>query len=319
MNVASLAGFGIVFLLVAWGLSSVGGLVLLVGRKSLRACGPMVERRVAAAVAIVPVVGAVAVVAALITKSIAGPDHCTIHAHHAHLCLVHGAIWLDRAWIMVALASTGALVVMRAALLVTGLVRGHRAIRQLHGVSASRDDVQVVESDRVFCFVAGLLRPAIYVSSRAWSTLSAEHRAALVAHEAAHLRHGDLGHRVLVEALLVLAAPLTAGVVRAAWLSASERLCDADAVQSTGDAVSVAGAMVAMCRLVTQQPAALLGFTPHAHELAERVRCVLDGVPTGARAASTLTRRLVLAMVAFVIATACGAAPLHHALETLLG
>jgi Zn-dependent protease with chaperone function len=179
--------------------------------------------------------------------------------------------------------------------------------------------VRIVESERAFCFVAGRGRPAIYVSSRVWSSLSEPERAALVAHEAAHIRAGDLRTRMVIEALLVLAAPLTAARVRAVWLHASERVCDARAAHATGRPESVASAMVSLCRLQASRPAASLGFTPHPDELADRVRAVLAGGPLGERAATRLQRAVTAACAVLVAAAAAAAEPLHHALETLLG
>lgn len=319
MTAASLAGFSLVFALIAWSLSTMGGLALLGNRDRLRRLGLLVERRAATFAAVVPIVLASAAVTALIVQSIVGPDHCEVHGHHAHLCLVHGAVWLDRAWVMVALASIGAVVAARSVFLAMNLVRSYRSVAVLRAVSVANGPIRLVESQRAFCFVAGLVHPAIYVSTRVWSYLSPDERVALIAHEAAHVRQRDLHRRVLVEAFLALAAPLVGQILRTAWLSATERLCDARAVGETGDAASVASAMVAMCRLNTSQPASLLGFSPPTNELAERVRAVLAGAPLGAVAAGRLARVVVGTSCGVVLATACAAEPLHHALETLLG
>ncbi len=319
MTASGLAGFALVFVLTTWSLSAIGGLALRGGRARLRGLGATVERGAATAVAIVPVGLAAALVAALGAHAIAGPDHCADHAHHAHLCFAHGEGWLDRAWVTVVLAGTGAVLAVRGGILGVSVVRGARGVAQLRAVSAGDDPVRVVASERAFCFVAGLVRPAIYVSSRAWSSLSADERAVLVAHEAAHVRHGDLRRHMLVEGFLVLAAPRVAAIVRTQWRAATERRCDAEAVAATGDAIAVASAMVAMARLHSTPPAALLAFAPRPGELAARVRAVLEGRPTGARAARTLTRVIVAAAVALVVAASLAAGPLHHALESLLG
>jgi Zn-dependent protease with chaperone function len=318
VSIASLGGFALVFVLVAWSLSAIGGLALLGGRTVLRRRGPAVERRAAAIVAVVPVVLGFAVVAALIVRSLVGLDHCEIHHHHAHLCLVHGAVWLERAWVVAALATVAAVVTMRSAFLGANLLRGTRGLAELASVSTAHGDVRIVESERAFGFVAGLVHPAIYVSSCAWAALTEVERAALVAHERAHVTHGDLRVRVALEGLLALAAPLVGELVRSTWRSASERLCDTDAVNAVGDPPAVASAMVALCRLHASRPPAL-GFTPAAHELADRVQAVLSGEPSGERSAAIFARAVSAAAFTIIIAAALAAEPLHHALETLLG
>ena len=318
MSIASLGGFVLVFVLVAWSLSAIGGLALLGGRTSLRRHGPAVERRAAVAVAVVPVALAFSVVAALVVRSLVGPDHCEVHHHHAHLCLVHGAVWLDRAWVVAALATVTAVVAMRSAFLVANLLRGTRGLAELASASTVHGNVRIVESERAFGFVAGLVNPAIYVSSRAWSALTEIEREALVAHERAHVAHGDLRARIVLEGFLTLASPLVGELVRATWRSASERLCDTEAVKAIRDAPAVASAMVALCRLHASRPPAL-GFTPAAHELADRVQAVLNGEPSGVRSATILARAVSTAALTIIIAAGLAAEPLHHALETLLG
>ena len=319
MTAASLAGFALVFVTVAWTLSSLGGLLLSSVRPSLTRLGPLAERRAAEAVAIVPVLLAAVAVATLIAQSAIGVDHCEAHAHHAHLCLAHGAVWVERAWVVAALACFGAAVLTRVALLVTNGVRGARSIAQLRSVSTQAGDVRVVDSDRAFCFVAGVRRPTIYVSTRAWSALPQAERRALVAHESAHVHQGDLRRRIIIEAFLAFAAPLVGDRVRSAWMLATERLCDARAAETIGEPEAVASAMVSLCRLNASRPATTFGFTPTAQQLAQRVRAVLAGGPLGERAAIVLGRTVSIATLAVVGVIAIAAEPLHHVFETLLG
>ena len=90
MSVGGLAGFALVFLVTVMTLSATGALVLGAARRWLQKAGPMVERRAAEAVAILPVmIGAIAV-GALVVQSMLGADHCKVHDHHAHLCFTHG-------------------------------------------------------------------------------------------------------------------------------------------------------------------------------------------------------------------------------------
>lgn len=319
MSLGAVLGFALVFVAIAWTLSALGGSVLSRAGHRLASAGPMAERRAAEAVAIVPIALAAAVVAALIAHSALGPDHCEAHAHHAHLCLAHGAAWLDRVWVIATLAGVAAVIVTRGSLLIAAAIQGARSVAQLRAVGTRNGDVCIVDCDRAFGFVAGYRRSTIFVSTRAWSALDASEQRALVAHESAHVRHGDLARRFLLECLLVLGAPLVAGRVRATWMPASERLCDARAVEETGDPAAVASAMVSLCTLNAGRPAHTFGFTPAAEQLADRVRAVLARTPIGQRAAAALTTTIAIVAVLLVGLAVLTAEPLHHAFETLLG
>jgi Zn-dependent protease with chaperone function len=233
--------------------------------------------------------------------------------------MVHGAQWLERTWVVVALAIASAAMLARLVLVVTTFVRGARSIRELHALSRDAGDVRIVDSERAFCFVAGGRCPSIYVSSRAWSSLSSAERVALIAHESAHVRQRDVLTRAVIEGFLVFAAPLVADRARPMWLQASERLCDARAADATGEPESVASAMVSLCRLNASRPVASLGFTPAAEELAGRVRAVLAGGPIGERAAAILGRAVLAASLVLVAISIVAAERLHHVFETLLG
>lgn len=319
MSAGSVLGFGLVFVAIAWPLSAVGGWVLARVSRRLASSGPLTERRAAEAVAIVPLALAAAMVATLMAHSALGPDHCDAHAHHAHLCLAHGSAWLDRVWVMVTLAAVFAAVLVRCSLLAAAAIQGTRSIAQLRSIGNRCGDVCIVDSDRAFGFVGGFVRPTIFVSTRAWSALDASERRALVAHESAHVRHGDLTTRFLLECALVLAAPFVAGRVRSMWMGATERLCDAHAAAETGDPAAVASAMVSLCKLNVARPASAFAFTPGADQLADRVRAVLARSPIGQGTAAVLTKTIAIVVVLLVGVSVLTAAPLHHAFETLLG
>lgn len=316
MTLGAVAGFALVFVVTAWTVSALGALVLAHARPWLQRVGPMAERRAAETVAIVPIVLGILTVATLLVQSAVGVDHCEAHGHHAHLCITHGAQWIERTWVVVGLAIVAATFLGRTVIVAASFLRGARSIRELHALSSDGSDVRLVDSERAFCFVA---RSGIYVSSRVWTSLSEGERAALVAHEAAHIRHGDLRTRAMLEALLVLAAPLVGDRVRKAWLQASERLCDAHAATVTSDPEAVAAAMLSMCRLQATRPVLVFGFTPTVEEVEGRVRAVLAGGPLGEHAAVVLARVVVAGCVVLAIAGVVAAEPVHHAFETLLG
>ena len=316
MNAASLIGFGVVFLLVC-GITS-GALALAVRR--LGRGGPAVERRIAELAALVPVVLASAVVAILAIESVVGADHCDTHGHHAHLCLQHGMVWAERPWAIAVVAAGVALVAARALLLLVSNVRGHRSMATLRGTLPEDARVQLVPSERVFCFVAGLRRPTIFVSTAARDALAPDEWDAMLAHERSHVTHRDLLHRLGLELLLLLAAPLAGLVIRARWDAATERLRDADAAAHTSPE-AVASALVHMARAqALPRHGAVAAFTPTgAQVLATRVASLLEDAPRGESNARHLARIALASTLGLVLLALVFARPLHHVLETLLG
>jgi hypothetical protein len=321
MTAASLLGFGVVFLLVCGATSALLGAIMAAGRRALARRGAAVERRAAELVAGLPVLLAGAVVAILAVDSAIGPDHCTRHAHHAHLCLWHGAAWAHNSWVIALLVAGGAAVALRGAWLVAALRRGAAVVSRLRGVGRREEGgVELVDSDRVFCFVVGIRRGAIVASSAARAGLSSEEWRAMIAHEASHLQHRDLARRLWLDLALMFAAPWVAIAVRDRWDAATERLRDADAAEAVGDAEPVARALVRMARgSVELGLPGLAAFTPRARALALRVEALLDEVPRGEGAARWLAGSIGAACVLALLGAGAFAGPLHHALETLLG
>jgi Zn-dependent protease with chaperone function len=316
VSIGALAGFALVFVVTAVTVSAVGGLALASARGWLQRLGPMAERRAAETVAIMPLVVALVAVAALVVQATVGIDHCQLHEHHAHLCFTHGEQWLQHSWVLVALAIAVAIFVGRAAITAVAYLRGVHSVRSLYRLSTQVGDVRIVESDRVFCFVA---RRGVFISSRVWSSLPSPERAALVAHEQAHVHRGDLRKRFVLEALVLFAAPFVGDRVRLVWLRASERLCDAHAARVTGEPETVARAMISMCRLGSAQPVPGFAFTPPVAELAGRIQAVLAGGPVGERAAAVFARVALACCTALAVLGVAAAESIHHAFETLLG
>jgi hypothetical protein len=319
-GLGTIVGFALVFVLIAWALSALIFLTLQLTGPRLRRLGPAAERRVTALAAAMPVLAAATVVGALMISSSAGVDHCPVHDHHAHLCLEHGDDWAGRPWAVVLVASAMAVLAIRLLIFAGTLLRGRRAVALLRSASTAVADVRLVESDRPFCFVAGLRQPEIYASSAAWRGIVGLERDAMIAHERGHVRHRDLAWRATLEVLCAFGAPLTPAPILARWDHATERLRDGEAADAVGSAESVAGAMVRMCRLgATAIPAGATGFVPKAAALADRVESLLTDSPRGHRAAAVMATLWVVVMVAMVASIAVHVDPLHHALESLLG
>lgn len=321
MATGSLVGFGLALVAAIWTVSLVlGASALLLSRMARR--DPALERA-AASVALVapPILGAAAVVAILLHSFAAAGsdgDHCGGHAHHLHLCVVHGAAWAANAWAVAALAAVAALMLVRVVVLVASLVRGSRAIGDLRRVAVETDGVFLVPSDRLFVFTAGIWRGATFASSAAWRALGPDERAAALAHERAHQERRDLLRRLGLALLAIVGAPVVCRRMLSLWDSATERLRDRDAAAAVGDETSVASALVALASAGSACPSWSAPLRP-ADELSLRVESVLDERGPRIRAGVRLARASGIAFAAAIPVAFAIADPLHHLLETVLG
>lgn len=313
MSIGGFVGFGFLAVVLLSVCSLIAATGLALASERLRRAGPAAERSAAAWALISPVALACSIVVLLAIRGSGSVDHCIGHGHHAHFCLVHGAAWLDRPWMVALAAASGITILLRISGVVWRRIRAHLAIDQVRRVAERGNGVRIAPSERVFCFVAGWRRPEVFVSSRAWDALSLHEREAVVAHERAHDAHGDLWFGIIADVAAVFAAPLAGSWLRARWADASERLCDVRAAEQTAPE-TVASALVRMCRAGQLQHVSS-GFTPGADALEHRIRAVLAGGPVGA-GLGPIAWCLVIAVI---MAAAVLATDLHHALETLLG
>jgi len=142
--------------------------------------------------------------------------------------------------------------------------------------------------------------------------LSPRERRIVLAHEAAHLRHGDVRRNVLFELLLKLHFPVARRRLRQAWLSALEERAD-DAVARRFGAEPVVETLLHVARLKLHQPVS--GFSVAGANLADRVGRLLDG-----ERGTTVDAPVFETACAFVLTALFASAIVgHHALETLLG
>lgn len=320
---ASLLGFGLAFLITSWTLSAILGAGILAARAPLRRRGPRLERTVTAAGLILPAVVACTVVAVLLGHSLAATgladDHCPAHLHHLHLCVVHGAAWGQEPWAVVTITTLGTLVVARSTHLLASQLRARRALSTLRRTGEWAGDVIRVPSPRVFCFVAGLRRAHVYVSTAAWEVLGETGRRAALAHERHHAACGDVARRLGLGLLAVVGAPFVARRLLARWSSATERLCDRAAADAVGDPVAVADALVLFARRAAAPPVTAAAFTGSAADLELRVEALLGPAPADEGVARRSWRAALVGAAAAAMMAITHADTLHHLLETLLG
>lgn len=313
----SLVGFAFVFVLVAWTLSSVAVLAQRWCRPRLHG-RPALERATVVLATFVPVGLGLGVAALLLARSLLGADHCLTHDHRAHLCLRHGAPWARDPVALAVVVLAATIAGARLARLGVTTMRRRRTLHRLRRASRVANGLRWLDTARAVCFVTGGRHPEIFVSTGAWAALDPDERAAMLAHERAHVRNRDISWRLGLDAGLAFAAPFASGL-RRSWDTATERLCDDAAARELGNPEAVASAMVKLARLAAAPAGLEACFTPAADALTDRVEAVLAGLPTGARATRGLVVLISAASLAALLAVAVHAEALHDLLEDLLG
>ena len=325
----SLIGFALAFLMASWVGSGILGAGVMLARGRLRSAGPRAERRAAAYGVVLPPILGAAIASVLAGYSVVGPwfglaDHCPQHLHHLHLCLFHGASWAHEAWAVATVAFMGTIVMTRIVHRAGKLFAARVALRRIERVSrrvrSPAGEVLLAPAATPFCFVAGLFSPRIFVSSAAWERLDEEERAAMLAHERAHVDQGDVWRRSALDVFAVLGAPLFAARLMDQWSRATERLCDHRAAAAVGEPETVARALVSLTRAGANRTSALAAcFVPTGSDVVERVEALLAGKGDGSPVARRIGVAAVFLVVLVLIGSTTLADPLHHALESLLG
>ena len=323
MAPGSLIGFALVFFFCTWAASIVAGFGLRFSKRRLRQLGAGAEKRAAALALIVPPLLGGTVALALAGFSFVAPwyglsDHCGTHGHHIHLCLLHGGEWAELPWAVSLISALAAILLVRLARLAEAMWRARQRLRIVEQsstrISASGPPVFLAPSEQSFCFVAGVRTPRIYVSESLWSRQSSDEREAMLEHERAHVRNGDLWRSIVLSAFALLGAPLVAARCRGLWSDATERFCDRLAADQTGDTEAVASALLNMVR--GQRLRGALAFLHRPESVKDRVVAVLSIERTGQRAAARIGWGAAGVVSVAAIATGALADPLHHILET---
>ena len=157
-------------------------------------------------------------------------SHCEIHSHdHIHVChnsaeqatlpVWHGAVAL-LAIVMIMEALVRTLVTER---------RLQRRLQALIKLSNGQGRFRRLHDTRAVALAVGGSKPAVLISSGLLSSLKPHQRRIVLAHESAHLRHGDPRRNHLVMVLLAFFVPPLAKRLQAVWENALEEAAD-DAV-----------------------------------------------------------------------------------------
>ena len=111
--------------------------------------------------------------------------------------------------------------------------------------------------------VAGIVRPAVFMSPAAAAALSGPELESVIRHEMAHVRRRDNLKRLL---FCACAFPFMQGVEHA-WADSTEAAADDAAVSSTGEALDLAAALVKLSRLVSAKSTHNCSVGPSEAEL----------------------------------------------------
>ncbi len=178
--------------------------------------------------------------------------------------------------------------------------------------------VTVLDTEAPICFVSGVRRPRLNLSTGLMSHLGPGDLAVVLAHEVAHVRRRDPLLRVIGHAAMLFHLP---GLGRRAfdrWSASVERACDEAASEHVGSPEVVAHTLIRFQRLLAAhgaEPAlpAVAGFENGGSEVETRVRALLNPgrAPHVFRG---LAWPLILAAAAVWQVDA-----LHAALEAILG
>lgn len=240
-------------------------------------------------------------------------DHCIGHGPgHPHLCFVHlpTLALSPLAWwpqFMFTAVVCGQLA--RAAI---PELRSASEITALRALSTRRGCLRVVPAARSLAVAHGLLRPGMLVTRGVLDTLSVHERRILIAHEAAHLRHGDPRRSLLLLALSAVHLPNGRRALRQAWRPALEHAADDAASRRFGaeDVATTLARVARSGRTNSSMLPAVAGTDP-----VQRAWRLLGAGPAETAGTPVFETGCGLTLLFCAICVAVA----HHTLETLLG
>jgi Zn-dependent protease with chaperone function len=239
-------------------------------------------------------------------------DHCHVHGPgHPHVCLNHlPVVGLHEAQVILLVVSCCA-VLIGFSIFVKDQWQGQRALHRVLPLASGTSVLKTIQLPGPLAFTTGLRRPVIVISGSLRKILTRSQRHALLRHEIAHARAGDVLKNLLFESLLLLHLPATARLLRTIWSQALEEVAD-DVAAARGGATNLAEALVAVARAQLNISGPVLAF--HGADTVQRVRRLLTGDPGVTRHISWEWMALAVLCVLLVLSPV-----VHHDLETLLG
>jgi len=246
-------------------------------------------------------------------------DHCVGHDdHHAHLCFFHGPHHAAHVWIWACLAAVvtwvGAQLVVRLVDVLRASARARVLVRT--GERAAEPALTIIDANRPYCATVGLLAPRVLASRSLLDALAPVQRAALIAHEASHVRRRDALVRLCAGMMSALYPPRHRRALARALEVAAEQASDEEAARVVGDRLVVAETILCVERALSQSAEAPLGLVAvgiHQAAVAQRVEALLAAPQVGGSLVGVLG-----AVGVSVAGLAAASGWLHHAVESWL-
>ena len=235
-------------------------------------------------------------------------SHCGTHSHdHIHACLNSAEQGALPAWqgavallalVMVMVSLFRTLVTERRLQALITLSKGQRRFRRLHDT-------------RAVALAVGGNEPAVLLSSGLLNSLNPHQRRIVLAHESAHLRHGDPRRNRLVVLLLALFVPPLAKRLRTAWENALEEAAD-DAVTQRFNRFDVAETLL---RVLSLQQLHMKGAqSVNSGDTQARIQRLITPHQVDPVSGRWFEWTCLLVLPAMLVAVLVQ----HHAIETLL-
>jgi hypothetical protein len=301
---------------VAW-LAATAVAPALLRRAALPRLDPQARKMRLLLVALLPWAIPLLAVSAVLAPAIAKPlgmiaHHCVEHGPgHPHICLTHPPIVALSAWHWLAVTFAILWLSWSIGIHVLHRRRVQAQLRSLLAFAGGSGPVRTLDTPHVVALAADPGHPVILLSSELRRRLRPRQRRIVLAHEVAHLRHGDLTLSHLVDALLVLHIKPVARRLRAAWRQAMEEHAD-DAVAARFGREDVAQALIQVARMPALNAGSALRAT--GGNTVQRIERLLDA-PAEMRGPAVFAAGYVGAMLGSWVVLVWA----HHAIETLLG
>ncbi|HUG98730.1 MAG TPA: M56 family metallopeptidase [Gammaproteobacteria bacterium] len=301
---------------VAW-LAATAVAPALLRRAALPGLDPQARKMRLLLVALLPWAIPLLAVSAVLAPAIAKPlgviaHHCVEHGPgHPHICLAHPPIVALSAWHWLAVTFAFLWLLWSIG---THVLRRRHALLQLRSLLAfagGSGPVRTLDTPHVVALTADPGHPVILLSSELRRRLHPRHRRIVLAHEVAHLRHGDLYFSRLIDALLVPHVRPVAKRMRMAWRQAIEEHAD-DVVAARFGREDVAQALVRVARMPAVSAGSALRAT--GGNAVQRIERLLDA-PTEMRGRAAFAAGYAGAMLGSWVVLVWA----HHTIETLLG
>lgn len=240
-------------------------------------------------------------------------SHCGVHSHqHIHACGDTAfAATADGGYMIIAALSALLLAGAMARKLWQSRVL-NRQLGSLFRLSPGQGRLRVLDDDRILALAVGGRKPAVMLSKGLINQLSLHQRRIVLAHECAHLRHGDHWRNNMVELWLALFLPPISRRLRQVWRNALEQAAD-DAAAQRFDRIDVAETLLHVLSLQTLHVRGALSMISGDAEI--RIRRLL-AVPGKGSANAVLFEWASAVSLPAIIITAFVQ---HHAIETALG